>query len=233
MTDRYDETTDFGYDDTRDHTRDDYTRDGHDEEPRRAERPRIREGMPANVADSELILRRVIEMIATAGTVPLSSSPRINREEVLEMLEEAVSRLPEELKQARWLLKERNEFIARTRSEADEILDASRVQAERMVQRQEIVRAAEAKARHTLDDTEAECRKRMRETEDWCDRRLASFQIVLDKVSRTVVLGRERLNALNDQPEDDEPAPRGDNLGAIDDVGSEASTKAFFDQDDG
>jgi hypothetical protein len=232
MTDRYDDTTDFGYDENRDSTREDYTRD--DLEARREERrPRIREGMPANVTDSELLLRQVIDMIATAGTVPLSSSPRINREEVLEMLEEAVSRLPDELKQARWLLKERNEFITRTRHEADEILDASRVQAERMVQRQEIVRAAEAKARHTLDDSEAECRRRMRETEDWCDRRLASFQIVLDKVSRTVVLGRERLNALNDQPEDDEPSPRsGDGLGAIDEASSEASTKAFFDQDD-
>ncbi len=91
--------------------------------------------------DSETLLRRAIDIIATAPTIPLSSSPRIDRDEIIELLEESVNRLPDELRQARWMLKERQEFVAKTRREADEILDAARVQAERMVQRTEVVRA--------------------------------------------------------------------------------------------
>jgi hypothetical protein len=229
MSDRYlDETTDMDFVDD-DQWEEAAPKAAYTEE---VPRQRIREGMPANVTDSELILRRVIDLIATAGTVPLSSSPRINREEVMELLEEAVARLPNEIRESRHLLKERNEFIARHRREADEILDAARNQAERMVQRQEIVRAAEAKARHLLEETEADCRRRMRETEDWCDRRLASFQIVLDKVSRTVAIGRERLNALNDKPgESDAPVELAEDTQARtrDDA---PAVKAFFDQDD-
>jgi hypothetical protein len=162
------------------------------ERPERPERPR-----EVNITDSEVLLRRAHDTIATARTIPLSSSPMINRDEILELLEEANKRLPEELRQARWLLKERSEFLAKTRREADDILDAARAQAERMVQRTEVVRAAEQRARQVLESAEAESRRMKRETEDYCDRHLARFEIVLDKVAKTVAQGRERLNATD------------------------------------
>ena len=52
-----------------------------------------------SINDSETLLRRAIDIIATARTIPLSSSPMINRDEILELLEEALNRLPDELKQ--------------------------------------------------------------------------------------------------------------------------------------
>jgi hypothetical protein len=79
--------------------------------------------------ESEVLLRRVAEMVAGARPVPLSASVMITRDEVLEMLEEAIERLPDELRAARWLLKEREEFLAKTRRDADDILDAARARA--------------------------------------------------------------------------------------------------------
>ena len=96
------------------------------------------------VGDAETLLRRAIDIIATAPTMPLSSSPRIDRDEIIELLEESLARLPDELRQARWMLKERQDFVNKTRREANEMLDEARAQAERMVQRTEVVRAAEA-----------------------------------------------------------------------------------------
>ena len=74
----------------------------------------------------------------------------INKDEVLELLDEAIERLPEELRAARWLLKEREEYLAKVRGEGDEILEAARARAERMVQRTEVVKAAEQRARHIV-----------------------------------------------------------------------------------
>jgi cell division septum initiation protein DivIVA len=147
----------------------------------------------AAITDSERLIQRAHDTIATARTIPLSSSPMINRDEVLQLLEEAASRLPGELRQAKWLLKERDEFLAKTKREADDLLDAARAQAERMVQRTEVVKAAEQRARQILESAEAESRRLQRETEDYCDRALARFEIVLDKVAKTVTAGRERL----------------------------------------
>jgi cell division septum initiation protein DivIVA len=150
-----------------------------------------------SINDSETLIRRVIDLIATARTIPLSSSPMINRDEVLEMLEEALNRLPDELRQARWMLKEREEYIAKSRREADDILDAARAQAERMVQRTEVVRQAELRARQVVEAAENDARRMRLEVEDFCDQRLASFEIVLDKVLRTVAAGRERLAGMS------------------------------------
>jgi hypothetical protein len=144
--------------------------------------------------DAETLLRRAIDIIATARTIPLSSSPMINRDEIIEILEEAVNRLPDELRQARWMLKERQEFVAKTRREADEILEQARAAAERMVQRTEVVRAAESRARQVQEAADSDARRLKHETEDFIDQRLGSFEILLDRLAKTVGAGRERLS---------------------------------------
>ena len=126
--------------------------------------------------------------------MPLSSSPRIDRDEIIELLEETLHRLPEEMRQARWMIKERQEFVDKTRREADELLEAARVQAERMVQRTEVVRAAEQRARQMNEAAETDARRLRHETEDFLDQRLGSFEILLDKLNKTVQAGRARLS---------------------------------------
>ena len=126
--------------------------------------------------------------------MPLSSSPRIDRDEIIELLEESLHRLPDEMRQARWMIKERQEFVSKTRREADELLEAARVQAERMVQRTEVVRAAEQRARQISEAADADSRRLRHETEDFLDQRLGSFEILLDKLQKTVHAGRSRLS---------------------------------------
>lgn len=177
------------------------------------------DGSRSHLGDAETLLRRAVDIIATAPNVPLSSTPRIDRDEIIELLEEALARLPEEVRQARWMLKERHEFVAKTRREADELLEAARVSAERMVQRTEVVRAAEQRARHIVEAAETDARRLRHQTEDFLDQRLGSFEILLDKLAKTVATGRQRLSIGTHR--DAEPAP-------VDDP-----TKGFFDQDRG
>ncbi|MCU0260685.1 MAG: hypothetical protein MUE78_06680 [Ilumatobacteraceae bacterium] len=171
----------------------------------------------SNVGDAETLIRRAVDIIATAPTMPLSSSPRIDRDEMIELLEEALARLPDELREARWMIKERQEFVARARREADELREAARVQAERMVQRTEVVRAAEQRARQVMETANADASRLKLETEDFLDQRLGSFEILLDRLQKTVALGRQKLSigtpAEPLAPVEDDP------------------TKGFFDQD--
>ena len=172
-----------------------------------------------HVGDAETLLRRAIDIIANAPTMPLSSSPRIDRDEIIELLDEALARLPEELRQARWMLKERQDFVNKTRREANEMLEAARVQAERMVQRTEVVRAAEQRARHVVETADNDSRRLKLETEDFLDQRLASFEILLDKLGKTVAAGRQKLSI----------GSGGSSLPIVGD--DEDPTKGFFDQD--
>jgi hypothetical protein len=176
----------------------------------------------SDTPDSEALLRRIIEIISNAKSMPLSTTVRIERDEVLELLEDASNRLPEELRQARWMLKERTEYLEKVKREGEEILDAARVRAERMVQRTEIVREAQHKAQTTVETAREDARRLRHEAEDYCDQKLASFEIILDKTLKTVQAGREKLRVVPLPPAD---GPEG--LGA----GGEDEEDAFFDQD--
>lgn len=180
--------------------------------------------------EAETMLRRVADMIASARPMPLSTSVMVNKDEVLELLNDAIDRLPEELRAARWLLKERADFLAQARREGEEILEQARARAGAMVQRTEVVKAAEQRARQVVDKAEADARAMRHEVEDFCDQRLASFEIILERTARTVAEGRAKLQGsarlggpgLNDDPE-------GDDLDGGDPLRPPAP---FFDQDD-
>jgi hypothetical protein len=197
---------------------DDRTRDRYDDDYDEIDDDYDETSQPGYVGDAETLLRRAIDIIATAPTMPLSSSPRIDRDEIIELLEEALARLPDELRQARWMLKERQEFVAKTRREADELLEAARVQAERMVQRTEVVRAAEQRARQVMETADNDSRRLRLETEDFLDQRLGSFEILLDRLAKTVAAGRQKLSIGNLQPQ-------------VAHADEDDPTKGFFDQD--
>jgi hypothetical protein len=186
------------------------------------------EGASADGPDSETLIRRVIEIIEGTRALPLSSSVKLdNKDEVLALLEEASQRLPEEMRQARWMLKERDEYLAKMQREGDDILQAARLQAEHMVQRTEVVRTAKQTARRTVEDGRDEARRLRLEAEDYCDQKLAAFEVVLDRTIKTVAAGREKLSVTPLPPAD---GPDGRLIaGDLDETfGGE---DAFFDQD--
>lgn len=166
--------------------------------------------------DTEALLRRLHEIVSNARPMPLSASVMVNREELLELLDEAIARLPDELRQARWLLKQREEFLAKVEREGNDILDAARQRAERMVQRTEIVREAQLTARKLVDEAEEQARRLRLEAEDFCDQKLAAFEIVLERTAKMVAAGREKLRGVPLAAREPEEADESD---------------SFFDQD--
>lgn len=154
-------------------------------------------GAQYHSAETEDVLLQLRDIIEAARPVPLSASSMIAKDEVLALVDEALDRLPEELRAARWLLKERDEFLARVRHEGDELLEQARTRAEQMVQRTEVVKAAEQRAYQIIDNAEAEARRLHHEVEDFCDQKLASFEIVLDRTAKLVAAGRAKLQGAN------------------------------------
>ena len=145
---------------------------------------------------AEAVIAQVLDILAGAKSMPLSSSVIVSREEVVGLLRTALDRLPDELRQARWLLREREEFLAERTREAETLMEEVRAQAERMVQRTEIVRQANSVAQRILDDANDEARTMRHEAEDFCDQKLAGMEIVLDRLTRTVQSGRAKLAAV-------------------------------------
>lgn len=163
------------------------------------------------------------DLVETARMMPMSASVLVNRDEALALVEDALGRLPEELRRARWLLKERDEFLAQAHRDADAIVDAARLQAERLVERTEIAREARRTAEQVVLDAEADARRLRHEAEDYVDARLARFEEALGRTLATVRRGRDRLQVDLDAL---------DAADAADEQAAEAEDRAFFDQDD-
>jgi hypothetical protein len=154
-------------------------------------------------------LQQLEEMVRDAKSMPLSSSALLNRDEVLDMLREMQESLPEEIKQARWIVKDREELLGKARQEAERIVDQAREDQLRMARKEEVVHRAEEEADRIVAEAEQQALDARAEAERYVDAKLAQFEIALRRIleesqatSRAlaktldqVEVGRDRLRA--------------------------------------
>jgi len=140
-------------------------------------------------------LQQMEEMVREAKSMPLSSSALLNRDEVLELLQEMQESLPEEIKQARWVVKDREELLAKARHDAEAIVEAAREEQLRLAMHEQVMERAAEEAERILREADDEGRRMKDEAEDYVDAKLAQFEIALRKVleeSQAVTKGLAR-----------------------------------------
>ena len=137
--------------------------------------------------------------------MPLSASAMINKQEILDHLESIKQSAPEELKQARWVMRDREEVLQSTQRQSEKMLTDAQAERDRLVAKTEIVAAANVEADKIIDDAKSRAREIRMEAEDYVDAKLASFEVVLQKTLSAVEKGRERLRGRLDLPKEPEP----------------------------
>jgi cell division septum initiation protein DivIVA len=146
-------------------------------------------------------LDRIEDFIVSSKHVPFSSSVMVNETELFELLDELRSSLPEELKQARWLVKEKQEIMEEAQKEAERIREEARAERENLIQETEIIKAAKAEAEKIIEEANARAREIRLEAEDYADERLANLEVTCFKLLEVIKRARERLQG---QPEAEE-----------------------------
>jgi F0F1-type ATP synthase membrane subunit b/b' len=127
-------------------------------------------------------LQHLVELVREAKSMPLSSSVLINRDEVLELLNQMQEDLPEEIKQARWIVKDREDLLAKARAEGDRIVEMAREEQRRLALKEEVAKRAEEEAQRVMTDAEDRGESMRREAEDYVDAKLAQFEIALRRI---------------------------------------------------
>ena len=152
-------------------------------------------------------LAQLEELVREAKSMPLSSSVLVNRDEVLQMIAEMQEGLPDEIKQARWIVRDREDLLAKARADGERLIEQAREEQRRMATRESVAQRAQEESDRVLADAEERTVAMRREAEDYVDGKLAQFEISLRKiledaqetargVARTldqVEVGRERL----------------------------------------
>lgn len=154
-------------------------------------------------------LEALIEEIRNAKNVPFSASAMVDRKGLIDRLEALRQAAPEELKQARWLMRDREELLSRSQKESERMMVEAQSERDRMVARTEIVAAANREADKIIEEAKGRAREIRMEAEDYVDAKLASFEVVLQKTLTAVEKGRESLRGRLDlgprEPEEEPP----------------------------
>lgn len=148
------------------------------------------------------LLEDLITEIENARAVPLSNNVMISQEDMLDRLHYAAEQLPEELRAARWMVREREAYIAKTNERARELVDKAKAESELLVSENYIVQEAVEEANTLIRNAENEARRIRLEAEDYAERHLAEAETVLGELYRYITEARAELHtALPPAPE--------------------------------
>jgi vacuolar-type H+-ATPase subunit H len=139
------------------------------------------------------------EMVRDAKSMPLSSSALLNRDEVLDLIEDLKGSLPDEIKQARWIVKDREELLAKARRDAEAMVEQARAEQLRLASHEAVVQRAKEEAERIGQDAEEDARRLRLEAEDYVDAKLAQLENTMQKILEDMVVSNEALTRTIDQ----------------------------------
>ncbi|HEV3229581.1 MAG TPA: ATPase [Solirubrobacteraceae bacterium] len=151
--------------------------------------------------DVLVLIDKLDDLVHNAKRVPLTDEVRVDKEEIYDLLDQMRATIPEEIKQARWIVKERQEMLAEAKREAERIVKEAREKQDRLVGEEEVTKAAERAADDIIEDARAREREIRLGAEDYADEILNTLEVNLSKFIAAVQRGRERLQGKDEPAE--------------------------------
>src|SRR3954466_13921249 len=87
--------------------------------------------------DVLVLIDKLDDLVHNAKAVPLTDTVRVDKEEIYDILDQMRATIPEEIKQVRWIVKERQEMLAEPKREAERIVKEAIDPQEQLVSQQE------------------------------------------------------------------------------------------------
>ena len=146
---------------------------------------------------TEDIIGALYDMIQDARSVPLNADKcMVERDKVLDMLDEIITQLPSELKQSRTIVESRNELISQARREAEGIIRQAQEEAKELVDHEAIYVEARRRSEELVKQTQAKIEAIKKAGNDYMDGQLGQTEEVIAKALAEVRQTRTKFQAL-------------------------------------
>ena len=143
--------------------------------------------------DVLVLIDKLDDLVHNAKLVPMTGQVRVDKDEIYDILDQMRATIPEEIKQARWIVKERQEMLAEAKREAERIVAEAKDKQAQLVSQEEVVKQAERQADEIIEDARAREREIRLGAEDYADDILNTLEVNLTKFIAAVQRGRDRL----------------------------------------
>ena len=161
-----------------------------------------------NEKHMEDIINALYDMVQDARALPLGADKCIlERDKVLDMLDEVLAAMPSELKAARTVVDSRDELIRQARREAETIIREAQEEADRLVSQEAICQEAQRRCTELVAQTQAQIANLRKASNEYMDDALRrteeAIALSLGDVRETRVKLHALLEAQNKRGEED------------------------------
>ena len=152
-----------------------------------------------NEQNIEDIITSLYDMIQDARAMPLGADKCIlERDKVLDMLDEIIAQLPAELKQSRTIVESRNELIGQARREAESIIRQAQEKARQLVTQEAIYQEAKRKCQEMVTETQNQITQLRKVSNDYMDDALRRTEEAIAQSLGEVRDTRVKLRSLTE-----------------------------------
>ena len=146
---------------------------------------------------TEDIIGALYDMVQDARAVPLAMDKCIlERDRVLDILDEVIAQLPAELKQSRTIVESRSELIGQARREAESIVRKAQEEAARLLSEQTIYEEAKRRCAELVAQTQTQIANLRKVSNEYMDDALRRTEEAIALSLNDVKNTRAKFNAL-------------------------------------
>ena len=147
----------------------------------------------------EDIIGALYDMVQDAGSMPLSADKCIlERDKVLDILDEIIAQLPGELKQARTIVESRNELVSQARREADGVIREAQEKASQLVTKEAIYAEAKKRSEELVSQTQNRINQLRKAANEYMDESLRQTEEVISNALNEVRDTRMKFRAVTE-----------------------------------
>lgn len=155
-----------------------------------------------NEQNIEDIISALYDMVQDARALPLGADKCIlERDKVLDMLDEIIAQLPVELKQARTIVESRNELIGQARREAEALIRQAQEKADKLVEEETIYQEAKRQCQEMVLQTQNRMAELRKASNDYMDDALRRTEEAIAMSLEDVRDTRTKFKALVENQE--------------------------------
>ncbi|RCX17235.1 hypothetical protein DFR58_108130 [Anaerobacterium chartisolvens] len=139
------------------------------------------------------ILETLEDVVEKSVNVPVVGKCLIDKEEILEIIKEIRLKLPDDIKQAKWVKEERQRILLEAQKEANNIIRDAESKISSLVDEHEITKKAYEQANEIISNAQKNAREIRLGTREYADSILNKLEEILADTINVVQTNREEL----------------------------------------
>ena len=139
------------------------------------------------------LLAKIEELVENSPRLPLTGKSLVPVEELYDLVGQLRVSLPEEVKRAEWVAKEKERLLEESKAEAQKMIDQAKDYIQKMIDESEILRQAKEQAAAVLEDAKKSAQELSDGAASYAKQVLESLGEQLEKTLNTVRRGQEEL----------------------------------------